>query len=196
MPRCQNKLVHDFARVCPNTVVVLHNGSPIDMPWFCEVKAVLECYLCGQAIGEITADILCGIVNPSGHFAKTFPLRLEDNPSYLEFGGHNDTVNYREGVFVGYRYYDHKKMKVLFQFGHGLSYTAFSFSNSTKNRSKMIKKSSFMSMLLTLVPLKEYVLFSYTLQIKLITNIVHQRNFVHSRKLILRQVRLRQSILN
>lgn len=61
--------------------------------------------------------------------AETFPLRLEDNPSYLDFGGHNDCVNYREGIFVGYRYYDHKKMKVLFPFGHGLSYTAFSYEN-------------------------------------------------------------------
>lgn len=121
MPHCQNKLVHEVARVNQNTFVVLHNGSPIDMPWLCEVKAVLECYLCGQAVGEVTVT--------SGHLAETFPLRLEDNPSYLDFGGHNDCVNYREGIFVGYRFYDHKKMKVLFPIGHGLSYTAFSYEN-------------------------------------------------------------------
>lgn len=136
MPHCQNKLVHEVARANPNTVVVLHNGSPIDMPWLCEVKSVLELYLCGQAVGEVACNILYGIVNPSGHLAETFPLRLEDNPSYLDFGGHNDCVNYREGIFVGYRYYDHKKMKVLFPFGHGLSYTAFAYDNLRFDKDK------------------------------------------------------------
>lgn len=129
LPKCQNELVSEVSRVNPNTVVVLHNGSPVDMPWLNHVKGVLEAYLGGQAVGEVTADILYGIVNPSGHLAETFPLKLEDNPSTIDFGGHQDNVNYREGIYVGYRYYDLKKMDVLFPFGHGLSYTAFSYKN-------------------------------------------------------------------
>lgn len=129
MPKCQNELIHRIAEVQPNTIVVLHNGSPVEMPWINEVKAVLEVYLGGQAVGETTVEILYGKVNPSGRLAETFPLKLEDNPSYLYYFGEKDTVEYREGIFVGYRYYDKKNMKVLFPFGHGLSYTTFEYSN-------------------------------------------------------------------
>ena len=129
MPACQNELIRRVAEVQPNTVVVLHNGSPVEMPWIQKVNAVLEVYLGGQAVGESTVGILFGKVNPSGRLAETFPLRLEDNPSYLNFPGEGDEVNYREGIFVGYRYYDKKNMPVLFPFGHGLSYTTFDYSN-------------------------------------------------------------------
>ena len=129
MPDCQNRLIEAVAAANPNTVVVLHNGSPVEMPWIGQVKAVLETYLGGQAVGTATVRVLFGDVNPSGHLAETFPLRLEDNPSYLYYGGEGNVTEYREGVFVGYRYYDKKKMDVLFPFGHGLSYTAFAYSN-------------------------------------------------------------------
>lgn len=129
MPQNQNRLISEIAKVQPNTVVVLHNGSPIEMPWIDEVAAVLECYLGGQAVGAAQVNVLFGKVNPSGKLAETFPLCLEDNPSYLNFPGEGDTVKYQEGVFVGYRYYDAKKMEVLFPFGHGLSYTRFAYSN-------------------------------------------------------------------
>ena len=129
MPDCQNKLIDAVADANPNTVVVLHNGSPVEMPWIGKVKAVLEAYLGGQAVGLATVRVLFGDVNPSGHLAETFPYKLSDNPSYLFYGGEKDKTDYREGIFVGYRYYDRKEMDVLFPFGHGLSYTKFEYSD-------------------------------------------------------------------
>ena len=128
MPECQNKLIEAVAEANPNTVVVLHNGSPVEMPWIGKVKAVLEAYLGGQAVGDAAVRVLFGDVNPCGRLPETFPLKLEDNPSYLYYGGEKDVTEYREGVFVGYRYYDKKKMDVLFPFGYGLSYTTFEYS--------------------------------------------------------------------
>ena len=129
MPACQNRLIEAVAGANPNTVVVLHNGSPVEMPWLGKVKAVLEAYLGGQAVGIATVRLLYGDANPCGHLAETFPVKLSDNPSYLYYGGEGDEADYREGVFVGYRYYDKKEMPVLFPFGFGLSYTTFACSN-------------------------------------------------------------------
>ncbi|TCL54817.1 beta-glucosidase [Kineothrix alysoides] len=129
MPECQNELIKQVAQVQKNVIVVLHNGSPVEMPWINEVKGVVEAYLGGQAVGSAQYDILFGKVNPSGKLPETFPLKLEDNPSYLNFPGEGDRVEYKEGIFVGYRYYDKKKMEVLFPFGYGLSYTSFDYSN-------------------------------------------------------------------
>lgn len=129
MPACQNALIEAVAQANPNTVVVLHNGSPVEMPWIGKVKAVLEAYLGGQAVGLATVRVLWGEVNPSGHLPETFPKKLSDNPSYLFYGGEKNEADYREGIFVGYRYYDRKEMDVLFPFGHGLSYTSFDYSD-------------------------------------------------------------------
>lgn len=129
MPACQNALIEAVAAANPNTVVVLHNGSPVEMPWIGKVKAVLEAYLGGQAVGAATVQVLFGDVNPSGHLAETFPRKLSDNPSYLFYGGEKNDTDYREGIFVGYRYYDRKEMDVLFPFGHGLSYTKFDYTD-------------------------------------------------------------------
>lgn len=129
MPDCQVKLIREVAKVNPNTVVVLYNGSPIVMPWLNCVKAVVEGYLGGEAVGGATKDILFGDVNPSGRLPETFPLRLEDTPCYLSYGGEGNTSVYQEGIFVGYRYYNKKDMPVLFPFGYGLSYTQFEYSN-------------------------------------------------------------------
>ncbi|MDD5936102.1 MAG: glycoside hydrolase family 3 C-terminal domain-containing protein [Clostridiales bacterium] len=129
LPESHNELIRAVAGVNSNTVVVLHNGSPVEMPWIEEVKGVVETYLGGQAVGGATAKVLFGEVNPSGHLSETFPVKLEDNPSYLYYLGEGDQTEYREGVFVGYRYYDTKKMEVRFPFGHGLSYTTFTYSN-------------------------------------------------------------------
>jgi beta-glucosidase len=109
--------------------VVLHNGAPLEMPWLGSVRGLLEMYLGGDAVGGAAVDILFGRANPSGRLPETFPIKLEDNPSWLNFPGEGDRVEYREGVFVGYRYYDKKKMEVLFPFGFGLSYTTFQYSN-------------------------------------------------------------------
>lgn len=127
MPECQNRLIEAVTEVQPNTVVVLHNGSPVETPWAESVAAVFEMYLGGQGVGEATDRLLYGEVNPSGRLAETFPLRLEDNPSYLNFPGDGKKVEYAEGVYVGYRYYDSKNIPVRWAFGHGLSYTKFEY---------------------------------------------------------------------
>lgn len=129
MPGCQNELIERVAAVQPNTIVVLHNGSPVEMPWADKVKGIVEAYLGGQAVGAATVDILFGKVNPSAKLPESFPYKLEDNPSFLYYLGEGDRVEYREGVFVGYRYYDTKKMEVRFPFGFGLSYTNYEYSN-------------------------------------------------------------------
>lgn len=134
MPDCQNELIEAVAAVQPNTVIVLHNGAPIEMPWIGRVKAVLEAYLGGQAVGGAVMNVLFGNINPSGHLAETFPLRIQDTPCYLNFGGEHDKSVYSEGIFVGYRYYASKDMEVLFPFGHGLSYTTFSYHNLTVDK--------------------------------------------------------------
>ncbi len=127
LPDCQNELIEAIAAVQPNTIVVLHNGSPVEMPWISKIKGLIEAYLGGQAIGEAVTNVLFGKINPSGKLAETFPIRLEDNSSYLYFKGEGDVVEYHEGVFVGYRYYESKKAEVLFPFGYGLSYTEFAY---------------------------------------------------------------------
>lgn len=129
MPACQTALIEAVAAVQPNTVVVLHNGSPVECHWAEKVAAILEMYLGGQGVGEATDRLLYGEANPCGRLAETFPLRLEDTPCYLCFPGDGKSVHYDEGVFVGYRYYDAKKLPVRWAFGHGLSYTTFSYAN-------------------------------------------------------------------
>lgn len=129
MPANQNELIARISEVQPNVVVVLHSGSPIAMPWLDKVAGVLQMYLAGQASGGAAVNLLFGDATPCGKLAETFPLRLEDNPSYLNFPGNREKVCYQEGVFIGYRYYDKKKMDVLFPFGYGLSYTDFTYSN-------------------------------------------------------------------
>ena len=97
----------------------------------------MELYLGGQGVGEAADQLLFGEVNPSGHLAESFPYQLEDNPSYLFFPGDGHTVRYAEDVFVGYRYYDTKKMPVRWAFGHGLSYTTFAMGNLKLSDKKM-----------------------------------------------------------
>ncbi|HHK5535393.1 TPA: glycoside hydrolase family 3 C-terminal domain-containing protein [Bacillus mobilis] len=129
MPKNHVQLIEAIAEVQNNIVIVLSNGAPIEMPWIGKVKGILEGYLGGQALGGAIADILFGDANPSGKLAETFPKVLSDNPSYLNFPGEGDKVEYKEGVFVGYRYYDKKQIEPLFPFGFGLSYTNFEYSN-------------------------------------------------------------------
>ena len=129
MPQNQDLLIEEIAKVQKNVVVVLHNGAPVEMPWANNVKAILESYLAGGGVGTAQFNLLFGDANPCGKLAETFPIKLEDNPSYLNFPGNGKDVNYAEGIFVGYRYYDKKNMEVLFPFGHGLSYTKFEYSD-------------------------------------------------------------------
>jgi beta-glucosidase len=128
LPGSHKALIKAVAEVQDNIIVVLSNGSPVEMPWLNHTKAVLEGYLGGQAFGGAVADLLFGEVSPSGKLAETFPQKLSDNPSFLNFPGEGDTVEYKEGLFVGYRYYDKKEIELLFPFGFGLSYTTFEYS--------------------------------------------------------------------
>ena len=128
MPADHNALIEAVARVNPNTVVVLSGGSPVEMPWLPHVRGLLNAYLGGQASGAAVASLLTGRVNPSGKLAETYPLTLADNPSYENFPGGRKTVEYRESIYIGYRYYDTAKQPVLFPFGYGLSYTEFTYS--------------------------------------------------------------------
>lgn len=137
LPNCQNTLIEKISKVQKNTIVVLHNGSPVTMPWKNQVKGIVEAYLGGQAVGKAVVNVLYGTANPSGRLAETFPLRLEDTPCYLTYGKGVDEAVYSEGVFVGYRYYTSKKQEVLFPFGYGLSYTTFTYSNLNLDRTQM-----------------------------------------------------------
>ena len=135
MPQVQNELIEKLAEVNKKVVVLLHNGSPVAMPWVNKVPAILECYLGGENIGTAQINILFGKTNPSGKLAETFPLRLEDTPCYMYYPGNGRTCVYAEGIFVGYRWYDSRKMPVLFPFGHGLSYTSFEYSDLKVSKS-------------------------------------------------------------
>ncbi|MDW8318066.1 MAG: glycoside hydrolase family 3 C-terminal domain-containing protein, partial [Anaerolineae bacterium] len=126
----QVALIQAVAKAQPKTVVVLNNGAPVAMSaWIDAVPAVLEAWMMGQAGAAALADILFGLVNPSGKLAETFPIKLADTPAYLNWPGGAGKVYYGEGLFIGYRYYDFKEVPVLFPFGHGLSYTTFAYSN-------------------------------------------------------------------
>ncbi len=129
LPQCQNHLIQEIAKVQKNIVVILHNGSPVRMPWLNDIKGLFSVYLGGQAVGGACVDLLYGKVNPSGKLAETYPLSLKHNPSYLNFPGTEKEVVYSEGVFIGYRYYDTKELEVLYPFGYGLSYTEFQYSD-------------------------------------------------------------------
>ena len=127
----QIELIKAVSKVQPKTIVVLNNGAPVAMrEWIDSVSAVLEGWMMGQAGGSAIADILFGRVNPSGKLGEAFPLKLEDTPSHGNWPGSAGQVHYGEGLFIGYRYYDLKKIPVMFPFGHGLSYTTFEYSNA------------------------------------------------------------------
>ncbi len=124
----QDELIARVAAVNPKTVVVLHCGSPVLMPWLDQVNAVLFAGYPGQEGGHALASVLLGLVNPSGKLPVTFPRRLEDTPAYTDFPG-SRAVHYGEGIFVGYRHYDYRLVEPLFPFGHGLSYTRFEYTS-------------------------------------------------------------------
>lgn len=129
MPESHNELIKQVAKVNSNVIVMLQNGAPVTIPWHGQIKGILECYLGGQAGGSAVVDILFGKSNPSGKLAETFPIKLEENPSYQWFPMGPKTIEYREGIYVGYRYYDKAQKSVLYPFGHGLSYTTFKYSD-------------------------------------------------------------------
>lgn len=134
MPSGQNALIAALANACPNVVVVLQCGAPVTMPWLSKVNAVLLCYLGGQACGGAVLDLLTGKVNPSGKLPETFPLHESDAPCAKYFDDGLRSSEYRESLFVGYRYYNKTDAPVLFSFGHGLSYTQFTYGKLRMNK--------------------------------------------------------------
>ncbi|PZD94983.1 glycosyl hydrolase [Paenibacillus sambharensis] len=129
IPANQIELLHAIHEVNPNIVAILSCGSAVEMPWIDQVKGLLHGYLGGQAGARAILRVLSGDVNPSGKLAETYPLRYEDTPSSRYFPGGETSVEYREGLFIGYRYYDTANVEVLFPFGYGLSYTTFDYSD-------------------------------------------------------------------
>ncbi|MDR1638622.1 MAG: glycoside hydrolase family 3 C-terminal domain-containing protein [Clostridiales bacterium] len=137
LPSVQNELIKRVTAAQPNTVVVLHNGSPVECPWADNVASILEMYLGGEGVGEAADLLLWGEANPSGHLPESFPFKLADNPSFLNFPGQGGKVRYGEGIYAGYRYYDAKEMPVRWAFGHGLSYTDFEYSGARVSANSM-----------------------------------------------------------
>ncbi|MCD8511307.1 MAG: glycoside hydrolase family 3 C-terminal domain-containing protein [Bacillus sp. (in: Bacteria)] len=137
IPQSHADLIEAIGDVNENLIVVLENGAPVVMPWVGKTKAVVETYLGGQAGGEALWDVLFGDVNPSGKLAETFPVMLEDTPCANYFPMGPTAVEYRESIYVGYRYYDTAEKPVLFPFGHGLSFTKFEYSDLIMNRAKL-----------------------------------------------------------
>lgn len=128
IPQNQINLLGELVKVNPNLVGVLSAGSSVEMPWQHCLKAILHGYLGGQASAGAVLDILTGIINPSGRLAETYPLRYEDTPAFRYFPASERTSEYREGLFVGYRYYDTSIVRFQYPFGYGLSYTEFTYS--------------------------------------------------------------------
>lgn len=134
LPTNQVKLIREIGKIHRNVIVVLFNGSPVSTsPWSKYVNAILEAWLPGQAGGGAIADILFGIVNPSGKLPTTFPAKVQDIPTYLDYVDPENNLYYKEGIYVGYRYYDIKDMEVEYPFGFGLSYTTFDYSDLSLN---------------------------------------------------------------
>ena len=129
LPSNQDKLIEKICNANKNTVVVLNTGSPCEMPWSENAEAILQCWFPGQEFGNSLSDILFGEVNPSGKLPTTFPHKISDTPAYSTYPGKDLQMDYEEGLFIGYRWYDKEKIKPLFPFGHGLSYTTFEYSN-------------------------------------------------------------------
>ena len=134
LPKVQIELLEAVYAVNPNVVGILSGGSSIEMPWDGKLAAILHGYLTGQAGGGAIYDILTGRVNPSGKLAETYPVKLEETPAYNYYPAKERTSEYREGLFIGYRYYDTAGVPVKYPFGFGLSYTTFEYSNLAVGR--------------------------------------------------------------
>jgi beta-glucosidase len=139
LPYGQDQLIRELVRVNKNLVVVNISGNAVAMPWVNDVPAIIQGWYLGSETGNAIAAVLLGDVNPSGKLPFTFPKKLEDNPAHSvgEFPGSDGQVTYKEGIFVGYRWFDKQNIKPLFSFGHGLSYTTFEYGKATADKKEM-----------------------------------------------------------
>lgn len=137
LPAAHDNLVNEILKVNKNVVVVLAGGSPVEMPWNDGVAAILNSYLGGQAGAGAVADIISGAVNPSGKLPETYPMAYADTPAKNNFPGNPASVEYRESVYIGYRYYEKADKAVRYPFGYGLSYTTFEYSDIKLDKTSM-----------------------------------------------------------
>ncbi len=139
LPDGHNRLVEAVSRVNDNVIVVLEGGSPVEMPWADDVKAILNAYLGGQSVAPAIVDVLTGKANPCGKLAETYPVCLKDTPTSFRYPDSKEDVQYRESIFIGYRYYDKVGRNVRFPFGFGLSYTSFEYSDIKLKKKNLTK---------------------------------------------------------
>lgn len=137
LPGRQAELIERVAAANPRTIVVLNAGAPVDLDWLERVPAAVQLWYAGQESGNALADVLFGDVNPSGRLPHTVPRRLEDTPAFLSWPGENGRSIYGEGLFMGYRWYDARKIEPRLPFGHGLSYTRFDYANLRTSRARL-----------------------------------------------------------
>ena len=139
LPDGHNRLVEAVSRVNDNVIVVLEGGSPVEMPWADDVKAILNAYLGGQSVAPAIVDVLTGKANPCGKLAETYPVCLKDTPTSFRYPDSKEDVQYRESIFIGYRYYDKVERNVRFPFSFGLSYTSFEYSDIKLKKKNLTK---------------------------------------------------------
>lgn len=139
LPDGHNRLVEAVSRVNDNVIVVLEGGSPVEMPWADDVKAILNAYLGGQSVAPAIVDVLTGKANPCGKLAETYPICIKDTPTSFRYPDSKEDVQYRESIFIGYRYYDKVERNVRFPFGFGLSYTSFEYSDIKLKKKNLTK---------------------------------------------------------
>jgi len=137
MPASHDRLIEALAKVNKNVVVFLLGGSPMEIVWQDKVKGILMCYLGGETVGKAIADLILGKQTPGGRLAESWPFTSDDNPSAPYFPGYQKTVEYRESIYVGYRYYDTAGKPVRFPFGYGLSYTTFEYGEPSADKSSI-----------------------------------------------------------
>jgi beta-glucosidase len=135
LPGQQEQLIEQVAAANPNTIVVVNTGAPVTMSWSDAVNAIVQLWFGGQEMANALADVLTGVVDPGGRLPTTMPLQLEHNPSFGNFPGEDDEVRYGEGLLVGYRWYEARRLPVRFPFGHGLSYSSFAIGAPTPSSS-------------------------------------------------------------
>jgi len=131
LPADQDTLISAILEANQNTTVVVNTGSPVEMPWVENAKAIIQTWFAGQEFGNALADVLTGEINPSGKLPTSFPKNISDTPAYQFYPGQNQQMHYNEKLLMGYKWYERKAIKALFPFGHGLSYTQFYYSNLT-----------------------------------------------------------------
>ncbi|KAJ7764492.1 glycoside hydrolase family 3 protein, partial [Mycena maculata] len=129
LPGRQDEVIAKIAAANPNTIVCIQAGSATSMPWIGAVRSVMQAWYLGNEVGNAIGDIVWGKVNPGGRLPLTFPVRIQDTPAYLNQRSENGKIHYRQDLYVGYKHYHARNVKPLFEFGFGLSYTTFTFSN-------------------------------------------------------------------